>query len=236
MKVVSSLLFASAFLFPPAFNLRETASKMSPYKELRESAVHLMVGSGSVVKARSGKAFMLTNFHVCIDAKIDGVVVGSYNNGHTIMGPVVDEDAISDLCLIDIKQSVPALSVASDMKFDETIYTRGWPHGILGEYEGKATSVTDFEWIYSIDEMGECPSRTKKVYGHNGRLAGCQVRSENVVTTLYAAPGSSGSPVVNQSGKLVGVIESHLHSGSGTNKGNAGLVPLKDIQEMLKRH
>lgn len=206
------------------------------FGKLRKTAVHLMNGSAGIVKGKSGRPYLLTNFHVCIDANVDGVVVGSFNDGKTVMGPVVEEDAVKDLCLVSLKDYTgEALETAEYLTYKETLYTRGWPQGILGEYEGKAYTAVAFDWVYTIDQVGVCPKGTTPVPGHTGRLSGCQVRSTNTITTIYAAPGSSGSPVVNSNGELVGVIESHLHFGS-INKGQAGMVPLYLVKEFLKKH
>lgn len=208
----------------------------NPYYALRQATVRIMNGSASLIKAPSGHVFMLTNFHVCIDANIDNKVVGSFPDGKVVSGPVVSQDPVSDLCLIDIKdQNLGYLNIAEgEVVFNQLLYTRGFPHGILGEYEGRAFALDDFQWTYSINDLGECPSSTVKIYGHNGRLVGCRVTSENVITTIYSAPGSSGSPVVNTAGELVGVIESHLHEGTDR-RGSAGLVPLHAIRSFLKK-
>lgn len=213
-----------------------TAPKASvPESNLRSSTVRLMNGTGGIVLGKSGQAYLLTNFHVCIDAKIDGEIVGSYEDGITVRGPVVEEDVRGDLCLAKVRATKGALTLGYAPKMGQHLTTRGYPYGILGEYEGVVMGYTEFDYTYPIEHLGECPKYTHKRYGHNGRVMGCDVTNQNTVTTVYSAPGSSGSPVVDDTGALVGVVESHLHAGP-KNKGNAGLVPYIFVKAILERH
>lgn len=212
-----------------------TPQASTPIQNLRETSVHIMNGSGGVVRAKSGQTYLLTNFHVCVNARVDGEVVGTYPDGTSVRGPVVEEDVAGDLCLIKVTATKGALVIGEAPKVGDRLYTRGYPYGILGEFDGVILGYTEYNYTYSIYDLGECPKGTVRRYGHNDRLVGCEVTNKNTVTTIYAAPGSSGSPVVDGAGNIVGVVESHLHQAM-PNKGNAGLVPYSYVKAILARH
>lgn len=211
--------------------LTAATAQAGPYDSLRDTTVRFSVGSGAIVKAKSGTKFALTNWHVCIPARVDGRVPVTYDNGRTFMGAIKAEDAKADLCLVTITdQDVPFLSIARDYRRGETVYTRGYPRGVLTEAEGVEIGRATYTYTFPIDELGECLPHMTKRYGISGRLAGCETQFKNGITNVYAQPGSSGSPVVNGRGELIGVMESYHPKQGG------GMVPYEAVREFLEKH
>jgi hypothetical protein len=100
---------------------------------------------------------------------------------------------------------------------------------VVSESQGKELSHGEYQYVHPISDIGECPPESDKVRDSSGRLYGCGYTYKNTLTNMYAQPGSSGSPVVNQDGLLVGVVQSY-HPREG-----AGLVPQEYVVRLLEK-
>jgi S1-C subfamily serine protease len=78
---------------------------------------------------------------------------------------------------------------------------------------------------FAQDAEGKCPPNTDAVQSLFGGF--CVLTMELSATTAMVYPGSSGSPIVNASGEVIGVI----NSTDATNRGN--FIPLQYLKEML---
>lgn len=217
--IVIKLLIASA----------SAAELPTAVVKLRESAVHIDIGSGSIVEGKSGKHYILTNWHVCNSARWKGSLYATYNEGPVVVGPVVKMSPTKDLCVARVDSSKPALKLAPRILPRSEVYTRGWPEGILTESHGRTLGDTVWEYFFNIQLVGECPKGFNKERSPNGNVVGCTGSFESTLTNLYGRPGSSGSPVVNSDGELVGVISS-WHPESDY---EAGMVTYKQVKEFL---
>lgn len=197
---------------------------------LRATTVHISVGSGSIVEGKSGKHYILTNAHVCNYAQWKGTLTAHYPSGETVQGRIVKSSFAVDLCAAEVAKETAALKTASFVLPLATIYTRGFPGHILAESKGRILMERTWNLFFPIEELGECPSGSEKIRDVRGILAGCGLTFTSALSTLYTRPGSSGSPVVNGKGELVGVVSS-LHSDSAA---EAGLVRFKDVKRFLE--
>lgn len=223
-------LFVVAYLATVFFLfLLYTYAAEPAFQKLKETTVHVIVGSASIVEAPSGRHYMLTCGHVCNAAAWNGIMRANYDDGKLLYGRLVKLDMKMDLCVSEVERGLPALKVSHELKIGQTIYTRGYPQNILSENKGKYVGHQSWDYIYPIEEVGECFKGSDKVRNGNGNIQGCHIVYNDNVTTLYSRPGSSGSPVVNSEGELVGVVSSWL-----AEKDEAGIVRLEDIQEFLK--
>lgn len=200
-----------------------------PYTDLKDTTVHIAVGSGSIVQAPSGKHYLLTNWHVCIAGGWKGTISGSTETGTLYLGKVVKSSPEKDLCAAEIKKQGPALKLAKEFLPDSQLWTRGYPEGVLTQSQGKANIVTTWNFEFPIDMVGECPAEFRKHYDFTEILRGCIATYQSLLTDLYSRPGSSGSPVVNNKGQLVAVISS-WHT---ERKYDAGCVQFEDVREFL---
>ena len=102
-------------------------------------------------------------------------------NGNNIDGIILKSDAESDLCTILLpKSNIPPVRIAKkDPKIGEKVYNLSAPRGVFSP-----NNIMLFEGFYT----GEFPS------GWSGY-------------TIPAAPGSSGSIVINKRGEVVGMID-----------------------------
>lgn len=204
------------------------ASEVDAYKRLSQSAVHISNGSGFIVRAPSGAKYLISNWHVCSSATVHKRLHANYQDGTSVEGPVVKLDPHVDLCAARVSKFHLGLTPAPKLDPKEQVYTRGYPYGILSQTTGQYLGVSEWGYTYSIEEVGECFKGSIKAYDHADRLSGCHITYRVNLTNLYSRPGSSGSPVVNGAGDLVGVMSSW-----DSVKDEGGMVPLDQIKEFL---
>lgn len=154
---------------------------------LQKATVQITGGTGSLVHGRSGRRYILTNWHVCIGALYKQTLSARFIDGNVITGTFASADESIDLCAAQVTDKVYALTIAPEVFKKEHITTRGYPSGHLVESAGELLDPVDWEYVI------------------RGRL----MPFSSTTTTLYSKPGASGSPIVDDNGNLVGVISSY---------------------------
>lgn len=136
----------------------------------------LKTGTGFAVDAHT----LVTNRHVIADTK--ELQVTTYD-GRTIDVTAASATSVADLAIVTTEQSIEGFSALAqqDPVEGDTITVIGYPLG------GKLTTVTGVVLGSIADPLGAA-------------------LGEVMVTTAPVEPGSSGSPVLNESGEVVGVI------------------------------
>lgn len=192
-------------------------------------------GTGFHVTSPSGQVYIVTNRHVCERSKNGQVYVEAGSS--KAWKKILYEDPEHDLCLVE-KLYSSGLHLAPSLSRGEKIAIVGHPSGYdITMTEGEAIGY----WPMSINERITTPaqeanckkwkdstiSTIKDSQGNDIKV--CTAGSAALITTAQVKAGSSGSPVVNQSGKVVGVI---YCIESDDNWGRA--VPLKFLRELLQ--
>lgn len=201
MKRILSMMLLCLCLLP-------SCKKMSP----KDSVVEMLVssgmggGTGFEVIAPSGKKYTLTNAHVCRAEATFAVV-----DNRLIPLRVIETSTTSDLCLLEEIAGAAGLSVASfSPKSDDVIDIYGY--GLLQD-------LTHTQGFYVGRLKGNMAAAICLFLGE------CSV--DYVSATIL--PGNSGSPVLNSSGEVVGVV---FASGSEI-LNRALIVSLQDVVTFL---
>ncbi len=200
-----------------------------PFTKLKDTTLHIAIGSASIIEAPSGKHYMLTNWHVCNSGSWLGVMRGNAEGGKLYQGKITKVDPRYDLCAVRLQGPSPALRVAKSLKPGQEIYTRGYPLGVLSEATGRFLNTETWEYSFPIEEVGECFKGSTPRRGAKGTVEECSIRYEDNMTNAYSRPGSSGSPVVDASGELVGVMSSWY-----AGKDLGGMVKLEAVQDFFR--
>ena len=146
--------------------------------------------SGAVVKVTGNGAYVLTAAHVCVDekvkkflSKVEHKMFFYVINIESTYFPVeiIATDQQNDLCILYVKDlSNPAMRIAVDKpKPGDRVYNLAAPLGIFDQ-----NMIPTFQGFYDGDA---------RVY-------------DRAIYTLPAMGGSSGSPIMNHRGELVGMV------------------------------
>lgn len=193
-------------------------------------------GTGFYVKASSGTTYILTNSHVCHLA-VDGVVyVSNDQDGSRIPHAIVEDADFTDLCLIDAGLTHPRGISLGVETMDELVYLIGHPKLqpiTMGSGELVGEGVVEvLDHINPTDADCNKPKQKRiTVTMLFFPMDVCMMSISSYISNIVALPGSSGSPLVNWRGQLVGV----LYAGDSEG-GNWGVfITLKDITQFLEK-
>lgn len=182
-------------------------------------------GTGFVTRGAEGNV-IVTNAHVC------EVAVGGYahiqdDNGQPYIKRILRESFERDLCVLE-GINAPALPLADrdPSRFDK-LQVYGHP-GLRptapasGYYTGPGIVPIGF----SPNAKGECPGSATLEQSMFGSY--CVLHMELGYSTVPIMPGNSGSPVTNEDGEVVGVMN------SADSVGNQGMfIPLNYLKDIL---
>jgi hypothetical protein len=188
--------------------------------------------TGEQVTAPSGRDYVLTAAH-CMSTAEGGFITATTESGETYRLEIIEEDPASDLLLLRGVPDLTGLDIAhAAPRFSRV---RTFTHGAGNPtYEtdgfliGKQSIKALVDMIETPEQLAKCEEfPAKNTVLRAGDQAACIMDVEEEVTSAMIVPGSSGGPVVNASGDLVGVVS--------TGDGHfGGLVTMNDIHRFLK--
>jgi S1-C subfamily serine protease len=194
------------------FHLNKQVNSEDVFSHLSKYTVPLYVqftfsGTGFYVEAPSGKTYIMTNAHICDNTNTGQLHLTGYNR--PVARNIIEIYPFHDLCILEGLPNKKGLKLASDIKNLEKIFTAGYPRiPSLNFSEGHLRSE-------EVRNLKDAATNTAKTY----RL---------LITSLFSYPGSSGSPIVNSKGELVGVMAGY------DQKTNQGIgVPLEEVKKLL---
>lgn len=191
-------------------------------------------GTGFFVKAKSGDTYILTNNHVC-EAAVEGVLFVKTPDNLIHIRKVVANYQNHDLCLIESVKGYTGLSVADKSRVGDMVTVVGHPKlQPLTLTKGEFIGNTMIQLVTKINTTKEeCPGQLMPVppspFQPSPVYNICIVSQPASQITAYSRGGSSGSPVVNFFGNVVGV----LFAGNIQDQFQSFIVPLKEVQQFL---
>lgn len=189
-------------------------------------------GTGFHVKAPSGLTYILTNAHVCGLAE-DGfmAVHRDHYPDRQSMVMVIEVSKTADLCILSPITKVEGFDMADSIDGYESIYSVGHPR-LEANTLSKGHVTARRPIALPIDATpNECAARggiSQKIITFFGIFDMCVKEFDSLLTSLVIYPGSSGSPVFNKSGEVVGVV---FAGNMETNYG--AIVPTDEVNAFL---
>lgn len=212
--------------------------RVSYDRQLKETAdkvfLTTFVGNGTtggtsfVVKAPSGKSFIITNNHICTMSK-DGNLELHSDNGVVSVHKIINSKLSVDLCILEAgPYSNTGFSVSLYSNVGSKLYIVGYP-GLQGP-----TLTSGYMFGYEIIQLGEpvtagekCEGRVQSVDTIFGPAEYCLIEYFSGVTDARTAGGSSGSPVFNEDNEVIGVV-------FAGNNFKTAIIPLETLKTFLK--
>lgn len=214
-------------------------------------------GTGFDITLPSGKNAILTNRHVCSPSKDGFVFIVKPGDNIQHQRKIIAVSETSDLCLVEpVIEGSNALKLASSLDLGDHVISVGHPAGLpLMPSYGEAVSVqtipvlssmierpimTDEELSKARVEMTPaCSKRNQQMTVQDVNFLGVQFKilmcidfNTALLTTTQILGGSSGSPLFNIWGNVVGV----MFAGSAEHNNWGYAIPLESVKEFLNGH
>jgi putative serine protease PepD len=175
-------------------------------------------GEGSGVILRSD-GHILTNNHVAAVAANGGSIAVRFSDGKTASASIVGRDPSNDLAVIKangVSGLVPAtIGSSADLHVGDTVLALGSPLGLEGSVSSGIVSALHRTVDLGGESSGGAPP------------APTAVVTDAIQTDAAINPGNSGGPLVDDSGRVVGINTAIASLGSsggaGTQSGNIGV-------------
>jgi hypothetical protein len=185
--------------------------------------------SAVLVWAPSGKAYTLTAGH-CRPEVHEGKIKARNESGQEYLLDFIAEDPTADLMLLSAPYQI-GMDIAKNIGTHEPVHTmthgRGMPsYRTDGEF--LVLDLIEFALfpVVTVEDLVRC-SGPKYVVMQKEFETMCGVQSFQSVTTARIVPGSSGGPLMNAWGELVGIA-------STTDDSFSTFASLADIHAFLK--
>ncbi len=190
-------------------------------------------GTGSgIVLSKDGE--VLTNNHVVAGAGEDSSLSVSFNDGTTKKAKVVGTDPLTDIAVIKVEgvdDLTPAsLGKSGELKVGQAVVAVGSPFGLNATVTTGIVSALNRP--VSVSAAEEEPQAPQNPFG--GEQPEQPQSGGQDPSTTYPAiqtdaainPGNSGGPLVDMSGRVVGINSSIRTASSGTSGGAGGSIGL----------
>ncbi len=179
-------------------------------------------GSGSgIVLSDDGE--ILTNNHV-VEGAEDGGISVSFSDGSTARATVVGTDPLVDVAVIKaegVSDLTPAsIGKSGDLKVGQAVVAIGSPFGLAATVTSGIVSALDRPVSVGTSQQEQDPFGQQQ-----GQSAPQSTTYPAIQTDAAINPGNSGGPLVDMSGRVVG-INSSIRTASDASGGQAGSIGL----------
>lgn len=196
------------------------------YRDVRPSVVSVKsdtlnganIGTGFVL---DGEGHIVTGYHV---VKTGSNLEVKFSTGEIGSASLVGKDELSDLAVLKLEapagELIPMkLGISDQAMIGQTVAAIGNPYGLEG------TMTTGI-----ISGMGQGLRYFLEMLGGGGDLLG-----EIIVTDTPVNPGSSGGPLINTSGEVIGIIKNVITTrGKNQPSGIAFALPVDIAKPIIK--
>ena len=180
-------------------------------------------GTGVIL---SSDGLILTNNHVAGAAGQGGSIVVTFNDGSTARASVVGLDPVTDLAVVKAKGvsglQPAALGDSNDLKVGQEVVAIGSPLGLQGTVTSGIVSALD----RPVRTGGEQSDQTTVI--------------DAIQTDAAINPGNSGGPLVDMSGRVIGINSAIASLGAtmGQQSGSIGLgfsIPVDQARNVAQQ-
>jgi S1-C subfamily serine protease len=217
IRLISAILLAAFILITPIlFNKgfrKYIGSSVFIVKDINEKRGS---GSGFIVRTSKGKRYFVTNNHVCEGLEIEGKILISsdlLSNDQTLV-KVLKKDPNVDLCIAEAPASGRGLFISNSLSIGDNVHIFGHPVGFpLHKTSGEAITPLQVPILKgtSLFDM------------HVVNFDAWQISAPS-------SPGNSGSPVVDNLGRVIGI----LFAGNNVNSYTSYIIPAKKLSRLLE--
>lgn len=185
-------------------------------------------GTGFAIKASSGVSYIITNDHVCEVSSDQETVLVQGDDGRELRRKILARSSKTDLCLIESLPGVEGLEIGSEATIGQEVAAVGHP-SLMPVTVSRGTIITTedieiFSGIIDDGSFGDIPPQgIMTPFGKIIPRSACQKDKHRIIieekvtlcitvtkgalrTNALIQPGSSGSPMVNFYGNVVGVM------------------------------
>lgn len=194
-------------------NIYDATVYIENYKDKK---VHV-TGTGFVYKKDSGKAYILTNYHVVANNSSLKVVL---SDDKRLDATFVGGDEYLDIAVISVSSSsvkqVAKIGSSTKVILGDTVFTVGSPVG--DEYRGTVTRgiLSGKDRLVTVSVSGGADDYVMRL----------------LQTDAAMNPGNSGGPLCNASGEVIGMNSLKLVKNEVEGMGFA--IPIEDIMSYVK--
>lgn len=195
-------------------------------------------GTGFHVLTPSGKKVLLTNRHICEESRNGYVLVAGHESDRFFRLKIVRMSTDTDLCEVEPLPNARPLPLSSTFLIGEKIVTAGHPSGLpltidYGQVLGVIWSSTSRPAVPKEVKAGKCRWKNdhfeEETDAKGLPIKLCYEVNRTVMTTAHVVGGSSGSPMLNRYGQVVGIVFLRHENNY------AGAISLRRIMEFLER-
>ena len=201
-------------------------------------------GSGSgIVLSKDGN--ILTNNHVVSLAGNGGSITVNLNDGTTARAKVIGTDPVTDMAVIkaeNVSNLVPAtIGKSSDLQVGQSVVAIGSPYGLNSTVTTGIVSALNRPVSVSTQEeqLPQFPGFGEQQQQQQQSPADLSTTYPAIQTDAAINPGNSGGPLVDLSGRVVGVNSSIRTADSSASEGGSiGLgfaIPIDEVMPVIEQ-
>lgn len=177
-----------------------------------------------------GRNFIISNAHICAHSQDGEMLANRDGQESPYILTIIAQNKEKDLCLLTPVPKVAGLTLEEKVYLKESVMAVGHPRlGLLKVTRGKIVLEGNVTFPIQVDSDEACLAEKGVVTEYKwifGVARICLKTHKAFWTDVYIQPGSSGSPLLNKYGSVVGVM-------FGAGSGVSYAIPGKILKEFL---